>query len=127
MNEYSLLKLERFDDGVVLMTLDRPPLNLMNTDLLFELRDAFEELSADPDMRAVVLTGSQRAFCAGADVTSFSVLPKGTNEPLPARGKAKTKEDALLTHVNKWLIAHPESGLGDTGAFVGLVGENIKI
>jgi len=55
------------------------------------------------------------------------VLPKGTNEPLPARGKAKTKEDALLTHVNKWLIAHPESGLGDTGAFVGLVGENIKI
>ncbi len=55
------------------------------------------------------------------------VLPKGTNEPLPQRGKAKTKEDALLTHVNKWLIAHPESGLGETGAFVGLEGENIKI
>ncbi|MBR3929875.1 MAG: DUF4867 family protein [Clostridia bacterium] len=55
------------------------------------------------------------------------VLPKGTNEALPARGKAKTKEDALLTHVNKWLIAHPESGLGETGAFVGLEGENIKI
>ena len=40
------------------------------------------------------------------------VLPRGTNEPLPAcRGKAHTKEDQLLTHVNKWLIAHPESGL----------------
>jgi len=79
MKEYSLLKLERFDDGVVLMTLNNPPLNLMTPELMFELRDAFEELSADPDMRAVVLTGSQRAFCAGADVTSFSVLPKGTN------------------------------------------------
>jgi len=56
------------------------------------------------------------------------VLPKGTNEPLPAnRGKSHTKEDALLTHVNKWLIAHPESGLGETGAFVGLKGENISI
>lgn len=55
------------------------------------------------------------------------VLPKGTNEPLPKREKAKTAEDKLLTHVNKWLIAHPESGLGETGAFVGLKGENIKL
>ena len=55
------------------------------------------------------------------------VLPKGTNEPLPARGKAHTEEDKLLTHVNKWLIAHPESGLDKTGAFVGLKGENIKL
>ena len=55
------------------------------------------------------------------------VLPKGTNEPLPVRGKAHTSEDKLLTHVNKWLIAHPESGLGDTGAFVGLVGENVRL
>lgn len=56
------------------------------------------------------------------------VLPKGTNEPLPAcRGKAHTKEDRLLTHVNKWLIAHPESGLDKTGAFVGLKGENLRL
>ena len=56
------------------------------------------------------------------------VLPKGTNEPLPAcRGKAHTKEDQLLTHVNKWLIAHPESGLDKGGAFVGLKGENIRL
>lgn len=56
------------------------------------------------------------------------VLPRGTNEPLPAcRGKAHTKEDQLLTHVNKWLIAHPESGLDKDGAFVGLKGENIRL
>ena len=56
------------------------------------------------------------------------VLPRGTNEPLPAcRGKAHTKEDQLLTHVNKWLIAHPESGLDKGGAFVGLKGENIRL
>ena len=56
------------------------------------------------------------------------VLPRGTNEPLPAcRSKAHTKEDQLLTHVNKWLIAHPESGLDKDGAFVGLKGENIRL
>lgn len=56
------------------------------------------------------------------------VLPRGTNEPLPAcRGKAHTKEDQLLTHVNKWLIAHPESDLDKGGAFVGLKGENIRL
>ena len=55
------------------------------------------------------------------------VLPRGTNEPLPERGAAHTDEDKLLTHVNKWLIAHPESGLDKTGAFVGLKGENITI
>ena len=56
------------------------------------------------------------------------VLPRGTNEPLPAcRGQAHTKEDQLLTHVNKWLIAHPESGLDKDGAFVGLKGENIRL
>lgn len=79
MKEYSLLKLDRFDDGVVLMTLNNPPLNLMTPELMFELRDAYQELSDDPDIRAVVLTGSQRAFCAGADVNTFGVLPKGTN------------------------------------------------
>ena len=79
MKEYSLLKLERFDDGVVLMTLNNPPLNLMSPDLLFELRAAFKELSEDMTMRAVVLTGSQRSFCAGADINTFGVLPPGTN------------------------------------------------
>ena len=79
MNEYSLLKLERFDDGVVLMTLNNGPLNLMSPDLLFQLRDCFTELSADDTMRCVVLTGNQRAFCAGADVNTFGVFPKGTN------------------------------------------------
>lgn len=53
------------------------------------------------------------------------ILPKGTNTEKPANLGA-TKEDRLLCNKNKWLIAHPESGLGETGAFVGLIGENLK-
>ena len=54
------------------------------------------------------------------------ILPRGTNGPLsfapPRRGEAR-----LLFAANKWLIAHPESGLGKQGAFVGLTGENITL
>lgn len=52
------------------------------------------------------------------------VLPRGTNEPL-AFAPAKQGEPKLLTATNKWLIAHPESGI--EGAHPGLVGENITL
>ena len=55
---------------------------------------------------------------------SVVVLPRGTNTDLTFEPK-KCGEDALITHCNKWLIAHPDAGID--GAFVGLVGDNIKI
>ena len=54
------------------------------------------------------------------------VLPKGTNEALVQKGRA-AGEDRLLFANNKWLIAHPESGLDKDGAFIGLVGENLML
>lgn len=54
------------------------------------------------------------------------VLPKGTNEALTAYPE-KNGEDSLLFAVNKWLVAHPESGLEADGAFMGLKGENITL
>lgn len=54
------------------------------------------------------------------------VLPKGTNIPLENEPK-KNGEEALLFAKNKWLIGHKESGLEEQGAFIGLVGENIKV
>ena len=54
------------------------------------------------------------------------VLPRGTNEPLKTV-PAKTGEQRLLFAANKWLIAHPHSGLQRDGAFVGLTGENITV
>ncbi len=53
-------------------------------------------------------------------------LPKGTNEPLQFQPK-KSGEDALLFAQNKWLIAHPDSGLDADGAFVGLTGTNLEV
>ena len=52
------------------------------------------------------------------------VLPKGTNEELTVKNEILFPEDKLLTHVNKWLIAHPQGGCPE-GSFVGLTGKNI--
>lgn len=63
---------------------------------------------------------------AGGKFRCVVVLPKGTNEALKVVPE-KDEEDALLFAVNKWLIAHPESGLEKDGAFMGLKGENITL
>ncbi len=54
------------------------------------------------------------------------VLPRDTNLSLE-NSVEKTGEDALLFARNKWLIGHKDTDLGEQGAFIGLVGENIHI
>lgn len=58
-------------DGVVVITLHRPErLNAFTNTMQRELCAAFDAVDADPKARAVVVTGSGRAFCAGADLGS---------------------------------------------------------
>ena len=57
------------DDGVATITLHRPDkMNAFTGTMMYELIDAFDRVDADDDVRAVVVTGSGRAFCAGADL-----------------------------------------------------------
>lgn len=60
------------DNGVALVTLDRPPLNALSAGILADLAGQANALGADPSVKAVVITGNDRAFAAGADVTEFS-------------------------------------------------------
>jgi enoyl-CoA hydratase/carnithine racemase len=58
------------DDGILTITLDRPEqLNAFTVTMANELVDAFERASVDDDVRAVVVTGRGRAFCAGMDLS----------------------------------------------------------
>ena len=65
-----LLTLERRDDGVAVVTLANGKVNALSGALLAELRDAAGELTADPP-GAVVVTGGERIFAAGADISEF--------------------------------------------------------
>src|SRR5690554_4528386 len=61
------------DKGVLLITLNRPAaLNALNTALLGELSTALDTAEADTATRAVVITGSERAFAAGADINEMA-------------------------------------------------------
>ena len=53
-------------------------------------------------------------------------LPKGTNTAKPAI-KNDGGDDPQLWARNKWLFAHPDSAEAKTGAYIGLVGENVHI
>jgi enoyl-CoA hydratase/carnithine racemase len=56
-------------DGILTLTLDRPErMNAFTPTMLEELLVAFDRADADDDVRAVVVTGAGRAFCAGADL-----------------------------------------------------------
>src|SRR5436190_8668107 len=68
VKSYNTICLERAD-GIATITLDRPDrLNAFTEPMLEELVDAFDRTDADDDVRAVIVTGSGRAFCAGADL-----------------------------------------------------------
>ena len=61
--------------GVRLITLQRPEaLNALNTELLGELAAELDHAERDPDTRAVVITGSRKAFAAGADIKEMADL-----------------------------------------------------
>src|SRR6185437_18693 len=61
------------EDQVGIVTLNRPNvLNALSHELMAELVAALEEMDRDQSVRAIVLTGSERAFAAGADIKEMS-------------------------------------------------------
>ncbi|BBG02756.1 MULTISPECIES: enoyl-CoA hydratase/isomerase family protein [Pseudonocardia] len=68
-------RLERPRDGVVVLTLDRPAqYNAMTAVMFRELESAGRALDREPALRAVVLTGAGKAFCAGYDLADAEKL-----------------------------------------------------
>src|SRR5437763_8665147 len=57
------------EDGILTITLNRPDrLNAWTQTLASELMETFDRIDADDDVRAVIITGAGRGFCAGADL-----------------------------------------------------------
>ena len=70
------VSVEHRDDGVAVVRIDRPKANALNLSLLAELEAIFVALGGDPP-GAVVLTGGERIFSAGADIAEFSDGERG--------------------------------------------------
>ena len=68
MTDYENILVEQ-RGAVTLITLNRPKaLNALNSRLMAEVTGLLAELDTDPDVGAIILTGSERAFAAGADI-----------------------------------------------------------
>jgi 2-(1,2-epoxy-1,2-dihydrophenyl)acetyl-CoA isomerase len=66
------------DEGLCSITLNRPDrLNAFTTDMLNRFNATLEDTAADERVRAVLITGSGRGFCAGQDLNDRSVVPGG--------------------------------------------------
>jgi len=99
MPGYELLTLERRDDGVAVITLANGKVNALSQELLAEVRAAAEELSTDVP-GAVVVTGGERIFAAGADISQFG----GADEAGPITAGFHAALDAIAA-VPRFVIA----------------------
>src|SRR5690606_34234834 len=70
------IRVDRFEkDTVAVITVDRPPVNALDSHAYLEFASVFHELAKDPILRAAVLTGEgEKAFIAGSDVREFSSM-----------------------------------------------------
>ena len=69
-NNETMIDLERRDDGVAVVTLSNGKVNALSRALLAELHEAAIDLTENPP-GAVVVTGGERVFAAGADISEF--------------------------------------------------------
>jgi enoyl-CoA hydratase/carnithine racemase len=96
----STLILERPSEGVVVVRLNRPELlNAINATMQTELTAALADFTTDPSVRAVVLTGAGRGFCAGIDMRDFGADVPDASAPALDRMRFQERMAALAQAV----------------------------
>jgi enoyl-CoA hydratase/carnithine racemase len=92
-------------DGILTLTLHRPDkLNAFTGEMMLEMIDAFDRADADDAVKAIVVTGSGRAFCAGADLSAGAATfdyDKRSDRPDKAAGGSPVRADGSIDY------AHP--------------------
>ena len=101
---YETIKYE-VADNILTLTLHRPDkLNAFTGQMMFEMIDAFDKADADDDVRAIIVTGEGRAFCAGADLSAGAKTfdyaeredrPEKANTPVMANGEIDWSHESV--------------------------------
>ena len=87
-------------DGLLRITVNRPPMNILNRQTMEELERALVSARDDPSVRVVILTGAgEKAFIAGADITEIqAIVAKG---PMKARDAFARRGQQLVTTIER--------------------------
>jgi 2-(1,2-epoxy-1,2-dihydrophenyl)acetyl-CoA isomerase len=99
--------LERIEDGVATLTMNRPEsLNALSQSMMAGLREAVPRLMHDPAVRVIVLTGAGRGFCAGGDVKGMAARADATGPPPSLEERAHGLREGM--EVSRWLHEMPK-------------------
>ena len=94
MSEFETITLD-IDDGIATITLNRPErMNAFTLTMMEELIAALDHTDANDDVRAVIVTGAGKAFCAGADLS-------GGGETFDYKAQSGNAPDPLANGVNR--------------------------
>lgn len=76
LSSFDTIEVTEADDEILLVTLNRPDrLNAITSTMIVEMGRVVEMVDLDPHLRAVILTGAGRGFCAGLDLRSQGAAP----------------------------------------------------
>jgi len=67
MGEYQFVKVS-IEDRAAILTIDHPPANAFDPQTVMDLNGAFDEVTANPDVKVIIITGAGQFFVAGADI-----------------------------------------------------------
>ena len=109
---------ETEDRGAVrILWLARPDkLNALDTPLTQALHDALQAADRDDSVRALVLAGRGRAFCAGADLAEFKDLTPANQKGVLARADLTTRTQLLLQRIGKPIVSAVQGAAMGGGA-----------
>ena len=106
-------------EGIAIVTLNRPErLNAWTRAMQKEVHDAMHRAAADDAVRAIILTGAGRGFCAGADMALLSAASEGGHRisaepaaaPKPVDPRGSTRADFQMTY--SWFPSIPKPIVG---------------
>src|SRR5260370_15428518 len=96
--EYQHLLFEYKEDGVLLVTINRPEvLNATNRRLHWELTQAWKDVDDDPKANVILITGAGRAFSAGGDM---EMIEEMTRSPQAAAQSSREARDIVYNMIN---------------------------
>lgn len=114
-------------DHVLIVTMNRPEArNALSGEMMAIMRDAWDQVDSDPEIRVAILTGAGGAFCAGADLKAMTTQHPG--DSFKGGGWDLSRIDALLKgrRLSKPLIAAVE-GPAIAGGTEILQGTDIRV